>query len=361
MTDSSQQQQQHHQKPPQHEKVVIIGSGPAAHTAAIYLARAALHPLLFEGNMAGGVAPGGQLTTTTEIENFPGFPEGIDGYQFTQNLRQQSTKFGTRILTETVTDVDLSQKPYTVTVAGGKEDDDGVGTIVVTTDAMVLATGATARRLPVGDKYWTRGVSACAVCDGALPIFRHQIVVVVGGGDTAMEEAIFLTKYASRVIVVHRRDQLRASKILQSRARKNPKIEFWYSHEVHDTRGGDDNMLRVVVVRDTKTGKLTDIPAAGLFFSIGHDPNVAFLRGQVPLDSEQYIVTQPDSTATGVPGVFAAGDVQDKKWRQAVTAAGTGAMAALEVEAYLGKENGEGQEEDDDKEEVEVMDLIEEE
>ena len=284
-----------HNQTPQHEKVVIIGSGPGAHTAAIYLARAELQPLLFEGFIAGGVAAGGQLTTTTDIENFPGFPTGIGGYEFTQNLREQSTRFGTRILTETVDKVDMSQQPYTIY---GQE-----GT-VVTADAIVVATGATARRLSVGDKYWQKGVSACAVCDGALPMFRKKTLVVVGGGDSALEEATFLTKFASKVIVVHRQDDLRASKIMQRRARQNPKIEFLYSHQVVDT-DGDGELLHSVTVENMKTGHRHTLPASGLFFAIGHSPNVAFLDKQVDLDDQDYIITQPDSTATSVAGVFA--------------------------------------------------------
>ncbi|CAB9504327.1 Thioredoxin reductase (Fragment) [Seminavis robusta] len=311
--------------PNTHEKVVIIGSGPGAHTAAIYLSRAELQPLMFEGRLAAGVAAGGQLATTTDVENFPGFPDGIGGYEFTERLREQSSKFGSRILTETVSRVDLSQRPYTIFGESGT---------VVTTDSIVIATGATARRLAVGDEYWQRGVSACAVCDGAAPIFRRKTLIVVGGGDSAMEEAIFLTKYASKVIVVHRRDDLRASKIMATRARKNPKIEFLLSHEINQVKG-DGSLMTSVLSKSLITGETLEIPASGLFFAIGHEPNVKFLDSQVALDGNNYIITKPDSTTTSVPGVFAAGDVQDKKWRQAITAAGTGAMAALEVEAYM--------------------------
>lgn len=206
---------------------------------------------------------------------------------------------------------------------------------VVTADSIVIATGATARRLPVGDKFWQKGVSACAICDGAAPIFRKKPMIVIGGGDSAMEEVLFLTKYATKVTVVHRRDVLRASKIMQSRVKSNLKIEFLYNSEVVDTEGNDRGLLSSVVVRNLVNDQITEIPAAGLFFAIGHEPNVAFLDGQVSVDDDNYIITKPDSTATNVPGVFAAGDVQDKKWRQAITAAGTGAMAALEVEEYL--------------------------
>lgn len=238
----TQEQQQTNEIP--HEEVVVIGSGPGAHTAAIYLARAESRPLLFEGKLAGGVAAGGQLTTTTDVENFPGFPNGIGGYEFTRNLRQQSTKFGTRILSETVAKVNLSQQPYTVCGENGT---------VVTADTIVIATGATTRRLSAGNAYWQKGVSACAVCDGAAPIFRKKPVVVVGGGDSAMEEAMFLSRYASHVTIVHRRDQLRASKIMQTRARKTPKIEFLLSHEISKAKG--DDLLQSLVVRHVESGE----------------------------------------------------------------------------------------------------------
>jgi thioredoxin reductase (NADPH) len=223
----------------------------------------------------------------------------------------------------------MSQRPFTIY---GENND-----TTITADSVVIATDATARRLPVGNEYLQKGVSACAVCDGAAPIFRKKAVVVIGGGDSAMEEAMFLSKYASKVVVVvHKRDEeLRASKIMQARARKNPKIEFLYSHEVTETKGDGRLLLSSDVARNLRTGETTEIPAAGMFFAIGHEPNVAFLDGQVEVDDDKYIVTRPDSTATSVPGVFAAGDVQDKKWRQAITAAGTGAMAALEIEEHL--------------------------
>lgn len=313
----------------QHEKVVIIGSGPAAHTAAIYLSRAELSPLMYEGFLAAGVAAGGQLTTTTDVENFPGFPDGVGGQEICDLFRRQSERFGTRILTETVTTVDMSSRPFQISGESGTN---------CTADAVVLATGATARRLDIkgcrDGEYWQRGVSACAVCDGAAPIFKNKVLAVIGGGDSAMEEAQFLTKFASKVIIVHRRDQLRASKIMQRRALNNPKIEFLYSHVVEEGKG-NEKLLGSIVVKDLKTEETREIECGGLFFAIGHEPNVKFLNGQVDLDGQNYIITKPDSTETSVPGVFAAGDVQDKKWRQAVTAAGTGCMAALEVEGYL--------------------------
>jgi thioredoxin reductase (NADPH) len=309
------------------DSVVIIGSGPAAHTAAIYAARANLNPILFEGFMAGGIAAGGQLTTTTEVENFPGFPEGIMGPELTERFRAQSARFGTIIHTETVNQVDLSQRPFRYVT------DEREGTA----QALIIATGATAKRdnIPgtADGELWQRGVSACAVCDGALPVFRNKPLFVVGGGDSAMEEAHFLTKFASKVYIVHRRDELRASVIMQRRAQQNPKIEFLLSHRVVRVAGG--NGVEVVRVEDLKGGGERDIPAAGLFFAIGHVPNTAFLGGQLACDDQGYIVTTPGTTETSVPGVFAAGDVQDKKYRQAITAAGSGCAAALEAEHFL--------------------------
>lgn len=309
------------------DPVVIIGSGPAAHTAAVYTARANLHPILFEGWMAGGIAAGGQLTTTTEVENFPGFPEGIMGPELCDRFRAQSARFGTVIHTETVTKVDLSKRPFHYAT----DEREGHA------QTLIIATGATAKRDDVpgtrDGELWQRGVSACAVCDGALPMFRGKPLFVVGGGDSAMEEAHFLTKFASKVYIVHRRDELRASAIMQDRARQNPKIELLLSHRVVQVAG--DNVVQRVRIRDLKTDSERDLDAAGLFFAIGHIPNSGFLGGQVACDEQGYIITTPGSTATSVPGVFAAGDVQDKKFRQAITAAGSGCMAALEAEWFL--------------------------
>jgi len=308
-------------------RVLIIGSGPAAHTAAIYAARAELSPVLFEGFMAGGIAAGGQLTTTTDVENFPGFPEGIMGPELTDRFRAQSERFGTTIHTETINEIDFSSRPFCFKA----DSQEG------SADSVIIATGATAKRLDIpganDGELWQKGISACAVCDGALPAFRNQPLAVIGGGDSAVEEASFLTKYGSTVYIVHRRDELRASKIMQQRALENPKIEMLWSHTVTQAKGAD--FLEAIRVKDLKTDQERDIPVAGLFFAIGHTPNTAFLNGQIDTDEQGYIVTKPDSTQTNIPGVFAAGDVQDKKWRQAITAAGTGCMAALEAEHFL--------------------------
>ena len=308
-------------------RVLIIGSGPAAHTAAIYAARAELSPVLFEGFMAGGIAAGGQLTTTTDVENFPGFPEGIMGPELTDRFRAQSERFGTTIHTETINEIDFSSRPFCFKA----DSQEG------SADSVIIATGATAKRLDIpganDGELWQKGISACAVCDGALPAFRDQPLAVIGGGDSAVEEASFLTKYGSTVYIVHRRDELRASKIMQQRALENPKIEMLWSHTVTQAKGAD--FLEAIRVKDLKTDQERDIPVAGLFFAIGHTPNTAFLNGQIDTDDQGYIVTKPDSTQTNIPGVFAAGDVQDKKWRQAITAAGTGCMAALEAEHVL--------------------------
>lgn len=313
------------------EDVVIIGSGPAAHTAAIYLARAEKRPVMFEGFLAGGVAAGGQLTTTTEVENFPGFPDGITGPEITQKFRDQSVRFGTRIFTETISSVDLASRPFQVTGEYGTS---------VQARTLIIATGATARRLDIPgaqegtDGYWQRGVSACAVCDGAAPIFRDEPLCVIGGGDSAMEEALFLTKFGSKVYIVHRRDELRASKVMQRRAQNHPKIEFLYSHIVTEVRG-NGKVMKSAVVKDLKTEETREIEAGGLFFAVGHEPNVGFLSNQLKFDEANYVITKADSTATSVHGVYACGDVQDKKWRQAITAAGTGCMAALECTEAL--------------------------
>uniref|UniRef100_A0A7S0V3V0 Thioredoxin reductase n=1 Tax=Polytomella parva TaxID=51329 RepID=A0A7S0V3V0_9CHLO len=311
-------------------KVCIIGSGPAGHTAAIYAARAELKPILLEGFLANGIAAGGQLTTTTDVENFPGFPEGILGTELTNNFREQSARFGTQIFSETVTTVDLSKRPFKV-LTDEKE---------VTADSIVIATGAVAKRLdfPGSDEengFWNKGISACAVCDGAAPIFRNKPIAVIGGGDSAMEEAVFLTKYASKVYLIVRRDVLRASKVMQKRAQDNAKIEFVYNSSVVQAYGNERKLLGGVKVKNHASGEITDLQVNGLFFAIGHVPATKFLNGQLDLDEDGYIKTVPGSTVTSVPGVFAAGDVQDKKYRQAITAAGSGCMAGLEAEHFI--------------------------
>jgi len=307
------------------ENVVIIGSGPAAHTAAIYAGRARLKPLLFEGMMAAGVAAGGQLTTTTEVENYPGFPDGIQGPELMEKMRQQSLKCGAQIETKTVTAVDLKSRPFKVAV--GKE--------TIETQTLIIATGATARRLnlPGEDKLWQKGISACAVCDGALPIFRDRPLVVIGGGDSAVEEATHLTKYGSKVYVVHRRDQLRASKVMQERLLANPKIEMIWDSVALEVLG--DTMMTGVKIQNLKSKEETVLEASGLFYAIGHLPNTAFLNNQLELDETGYIKTIPGTSRTNVDGIFACGDVQDKVYRQAVTAAGSGCMAALDAERFL--------------------------
>eukprot|EP00884_Botryococcus_braunii_P010317 jgi/Botrbrau1/19287/Bobra.0073s0030.1 len=313
-------------------QVCIIGSGPAAHTAAIYTARAELKPILFEGWLANGIAAGGQLTTTSEVENFPGFPNGIMGGEICDNFRAQSLRFGTQILTETVTRVDLSRRPFRITTDAR----------TVCADTVIVATGAVAKRLDFPgsgeiDGFWNRGISACAVCDGASPIFRDKPIAVIGGGDSAMEEAIFLTKYGSKVYIIHRRGELRASRIMQTRALEHNKIQMLWNSVVVEAYGKEPakRLLGGIKVKNLKTGEVTDIEVAGLFFAIGHVPASEFLEGQLEVDDDGYIVTKPGTTQTSVPGVFAAGDVQDKKWRQAITAAGTGCMAALEAEHFL--------------------------
>jgi thioredoxin reductase (NADPH) len=308
------------------ENVIIIGSGPAGHTAAVYAARADLNPLMFEGFMAGGVAAGGQLTTTTDVENYPGFPEGIMGPALMDDMRKQSQRFGTRIKTETVDAVDLSARPFTVTV--GKKE--------YRTQTVIIATGATAKRLglPGEEDYWQRGMSACAVCDGALPLFRDKPLVVIGGGDSACEEASYLTKFGSKVYMLVRRDELRASKAMQKRVTENEKIDILWNTNATSV-SGDGKLLTTVSVKNNVTGEERDIAASGLFYAIGHVPNTSFLNGQLPMDETGYLLTEGKSTATSVPGVFACGDVQDKIYRQAVTAAGSGCMAALEAERFI--------------------------
>jgi len=305
--------------------IIIVGSGPAGHTAAIYSARAGLETTLFEGWMAGGIAPGGQLTTTNEIENFPGFPDGISGPELMVTIRKQGTNQGVEIFTETVESVDFSSRPYKVKTPS-REMEAG---------AVIIATGAIAKRMgvPNEEKFWQKGISACAVCDGALPLFRNQPLVVIGGGDTAMEEAMHLSKFGSMVYVVHRRDELRASKAMQERVLANKKITILWNTVLLDVGGSE--VLEYTLLKNVKTGEEYKQEAKGLFYAIGHTPNTSFLDGQIELDETGYIVTKADSTKTSVHGVFAAGDVQDRVYRQAITSAGTGCMAALDAQKYL--------------------------
>lgn len=310
------------------EEIVIIGSGPAAWTAAIYAARAELCPLVFEGAPSTEMIPGGQLMYTTEVENFPGFSKGVDGQELMREMKEQAERFGTRVRTEDVVSVDFSERPFTLRTSGGES---------VQSHAVIISTGAVANWLGLPNEQRLRraggGVSACAVCDGALPAFRNQRLVVIGGGDSAMEESLFLAKYASEVVVVHRRGELRASKVMQERALSNPKISVEWNHEVTDVIG--EEFVEGVLVRHVETGEEKVIEAGGLFLAIGHTPNTAFLDGELELKDNGYLQVQPGTTRTSVPGVFGAGDVIDDKYRQAVTAAGTGCMAALEAEHWL--------------------------
>jgi thioredoxin reductase (NADPH) len=300
------------------EKVIIIGSGPAGLTAAVYTGRALLKPLMIEGEM-----PGGQLTTTTEVENYPGFEHGVTGPELMEVMRKQAARFGTRFITANATKVDFSQRPFKV----------WVGAKLYQSQAVIISTGASAKLLgiPSEQTFWGKGVSTCATCDGAF--FKNVPVVVVGGGDTAMEEAIFLTRFATRVFVIHRRDTLRASKIMADRATSNPKIEFVWDSEVAEVQG--EKGVKNIRTRNLKTGAYRDIPAEGIFVAIGHKPTTDLFAGQIKLEDTGYIHTKPGTTYTSVEGVFASGDVQDHVYRQAITAAGTGCMAAIDCERWL--------------------------
>jgi thioredoxin reductase (NADPH) len=311
------------------ENVVIIGSGPAGYTAAIYAARANLRPVLFEGLQMGGI-PGGQLMTTTEVENFPGFPEGITGPELMEEMKAQGERWGTEIYTEDVISVDLAVRPYTIKSTDRE----------VKTNSIIIATGATAKRLrlPNEDQYWSSGISACAICDGASPLFKGEEVAVVGGGDSAAEEAVYLTKYSSHVHLLVRREVMRASKTMQDRVLNNSKITVhWHSQPIDVF--GENGRLTGIKLQNNQTGALSDLNVKGLFYAIGHTPNTSLFRGQLELDSVGYIVVEPGTVKTSVEGVYAAGDVQDHEYRQAVTAAGTGCMAALSAERWLSEHN----------------------
>ena len=308
-------------------KCLIIGSGPAGYTAAIYAARADLNPIVYQG-----MEPGGQLTTTTEVDNFPGYPEGIDGPKMMEDLKKQAERFGSDIRWGMVTEVDTSERPFKVKIDDGNE---------LLADTLIIATGATAKYLGIEseEKFRGGGVSACATCDGFF--YKGKDVVVVGGGDTAAEEATYLANMCNKVYLIHRRDELRASKAMQKRVLSTPNIEVLWNHEVKEIVGVEEGFTKAlngVIVFNNKTGAEKKLDVEGYFVALGHTPNTDLFKGKLEIDETGYLITKPDSTATNVPGIFACGDVQDKHFRQAVTAAGTGCMSAIEAERFLGEQ-----------------------
>jgi thioredoxin reductase (NADPH) len=306
------------------ENLVIIGSGPAGYTAAIYAGRAQLKPIVFEGFVAG-VVPGGQLMTTTDVENFPGFSEGIQGPKLMREMRQQSIRWGCQLITDDVVKVNLTRRPFAIASADQ----------VIHAHAVIICTGATAKRLhlPGEEIFWNNGISACAICDGTNPLFQGAEVAIVGGGDSAAEEALYLTKYARTVHLLVRRDRLRASKTMQDRLLNHSRIQVHWNCIPLTAHG--DEVLRWIRVQDVLAGTVSELAVRGLFYAIGHTPNTQLFQGQLSLDQAGYIQTEGKSTATNIPGVWAAGDVQDHQYRQAITAAGTGCIAALEAERWL--------------------------
>jgi thioredoxin reductase (NADPH) len=308
-------------------KCLIVGSGPAGYTAAIYAARADLHPIMYQG-----MEPGGQLTTTTEVDNFPGYPDGIDGPRLMEDLKKQAERFGTDVRWGLVTEVDTSKRPFKVRVDDGTE---------LEAETLIIATGATAKYLGLEseERFKGGGVSACATCDGFF--YKGKDVAVVGGGDTAAEEATYLANMCKKVYLIHRRDELRASKAMQKRVLNTPNIEVLWNHEVKEIVGveqGFTKALNGVELFNNKTGENRKIDVEGFFVAIGHTPNTQLFKNKLDMDETGYLITKPDSTATSVPGIFACGDVQDKHFRQAITAAGTGCMAAIESERFLGEQ-----------------------
>lgn len=311
----------------EHHKLIVVGSGPAGFTAGLYAGRANIDTVVFEGNQ-----PGGQLTITTEVENYPGFPEGVQGPELMDLFRKQANKFGAKSIYEFIEKVDFSQRPFQLWTDRGNH---------FTADAVIISTGATAKKVGMKgeDTYWGFGISACATCDGFF--YKNMDIMVVGGGDTAMEEAMYLTNFAKSVTIVHRRQELRASKIMQERAERNPKIKFLLDAVIDEVLGEDNAGIKKVTgarIKNTQTGELTDMPIEGIFYGIGHTPNTGIFNDVLDTDENGYLITKPGSSYTKIPGVFACGDVQDHVYRQAITAAGSGCTAAIDAERWLAEQ-----------------------